>query len=101
MRAEGVVIGADAMLGADGQGFDIMMGTVLPYFQLMNAAVSLGVCDAATAKTIAHLTTTRYERLDQTLKEEMRAGRQGRLEKLGFSAVEAEDLSALHTRNFM
>jgi hypothetical protein len=37
----------------------------------------------------------------QTLKEEMRAGRQGRLEKLGFSAVEAEDLSALHTRNFM
>jgi alkylation response protein AidB-like acyl-CoA dehydrogenase len=70
MRAEGVVIGADAMLGADGQGFDIMMGTVLPYFQLMNAAVSLGVCDAATAKTIAHLTTTRYEHLDQTLAQQ-------------------------------
>ena len=37
------MVGADAMLGADGQGFDIMMGTVLPYFQLMSAAVSLGV----------------------------------------------------------
>ena len=32
LLADGVTIGADAMLGADGQGFDIMMGTVLPYF---------------------------------------------------------------------
>jgi len=37
----------------------------------------------------------------QTLKDEMRAGRQGRLEKLGFSSAEAAELSALHTRNFM
>ena len=29
-----------AMLGPDGGGFDIMMGIVLPYFQLMNAAGS-------------------------------------------------------------
>jgi alkylation response protein AidB-like acyl-CoA dehydrogenase len=70
MQAEGVVIGADAMLGADGQGFDIMMGTILPYFQLMSAAVSLGVCEAATAKTIAHLTATRFEHLDQTLAQQ-------------------------------
>ncbi|MGE0128218.1 MAG: ferritin-like domain-containing protein [Blastocatellales bacterium] len=37
----------------------------------------------------------------QTLKQEMNAGRQGRLEKLGFSGSEAGELSALHTRNFM
>src|SRR5262249_4771163 len=37
----------------------------------------------------------------QTLKDEMRAGRKARLEKLGFSEAEAADLSALHTRNFM
>jgi TusA-related sulfurtransferase len=37
----------------------------------------------------------------QTLKEEMRADRQSRLEKLGFSVAEAEDLATLHTRNFM
>jgi hypothetical protein len=37
----------------------------------------------------------------QTLKDEMRAGRMARLEKLGFSAAEAAELSALHTRNFM
>jgi hypothetical protein len=35
------------------------------------------------------------------LKEEMHTGRQARLLKLGFSAVEADRLSALHTRNFM
>jgi hypothetical protein len=37
----------------------------------------------------------------QTLSDEMRAGRKARLEKLGFSAAEAVELSALHTRNFM
>src|SRR5262249_51112805 len=70
MRAEGVVIGADAMLGADGQGFDIMMGAVLPYFQLMNAGVSLGLSEAAIQKTIAHLTTTPFEHLNETLAEQ-------------------------------
>ena len=35
------------------------------------------------------------------LKEEMHAGRRARLQKLGFSATEAGELSALHTRNFM
>jgi alkylation response protein AidB-like acyl-CoA dehydrogenase len=70
VEAEGVMVGADAMLGADGQGFDIMMGTVLPYFQLMCAAVSLGVSEAALQKTITHLTSTRYEHLNQTLAEQ-------------------------------
>ncbi len=37
----------------------------------------------------------------QALKAEMHAGRKARLAKLGFSKIEADDLSALHTRNFM
>jgi hypothetical protein len=37
----------------------------------------------------------------QTLKAEMHAGRRARLMKLGFSAAEADELSSLHTRNFM
>jgi len=41
-----------------------------------------------------------YERV-QTLKAEMHAGRKMRLEKLGFSDAEADQLSTLHTRNFM
>jgi alkylation response protein AidB-like acyl-CoA dehydrogenase len=70
VHAEGVIVGEDAMLGADGQGFDIMMGTVLPYFQLMSAAISLGTSETALEKTIAHLKTTRYENLGQTLAEQ-------------------------------
>jgi TusA-related sulfurtransferase len=37
----------------------------------------------------------------QMLKTEMHAGRKARLEKLGFSDAEADELSGLHTRNFM
>lgn len=37
----------------------------------------------------------------QILKAEMHAGRKARLAKLGFSPTEADELSALHTRNFM
>jgi len=37
----------------------------------------------------------------QALKSEMQSGRQGRLQKLGFSPREAAELAALHTRNFM
>ncbi len=37
----------------------------------------------------------------QMLRAEMHAGRKARLQKLGFSSTEAQELSALHTRNFM
>jgi alkylation response protein AidB-like acyl-CoA dehydrogenase len=70
VQADGVMVPVDAMLGADGQGFDIMMGAVLPYFQLMSSAVSLGISESATQKTITHLTTTRYEHLNQTLADQ-------------------------------
>jgi len=37
----------------------------------------------------------------QQLKDEMNQSRRARLQKLGFTAEEAENLSSLHTRNFM
>jgi hypothetical protein len=40
-------------------------------------------------------------RLVQELQRDMDVGRRRRLARLGFSAAEAEALSALHTRNFM
>ncbi len=67
IKAEGVYIENAAMLGADGAGFEIMMGVVLPYFQLMNAAVSLGIMEAATTKTAAHAGTTKYQHLGSSL----------------------------------
>ncbi len=65
--AEGVIVSKDAMLGEDGKGFDIMMGTVLPYFQLMNAALSVGTMESATTKTAAHVGAVTLEHLGQSL----------------------------------
>jgi alkylation response protein AidB-like acyl-CoA dehydrogenase len=67
MTADGVRVSADAMLGDDGGGFDLMMLVVLPYFLLMNAAFSVGTMDAATTKTAAHAVKTRLTHLDQSL----------------------------------
>jgi alkylation response protein AidB-like acyl-CoA dehydrogenase len=47
-----------------------MMGTVLPYFQLMSASISLGISEAALQKTIEHMTATRFEHLNQTLADQ-------------------------------
>lgn len=65
--AERVEIEKAAMLGPDGGGFDIMMGIVLPYFQLMNAAESLGIMEAATTKAAAHVGGTQLEHLSSSL----------------------------------
>ena len=67
MRAEGVSVPPDAVLGADGGGFDVMVDVVLPYFQVMSAAFSVGTADAAAAKAAAHAAGTRFEHLDQSL----------------------------------
>lgn len=67
--AEGVVVSEDALLGEDGKGFDVMMGVVLPYFQVMNAACSLGIVESALQKAAQHLTTTKLEHLNQALNE--------------------------------
>lgn len=67
VTAEGVIIPSDSLLGGDGSGFDIMMGTVLPYFQLMSAGFSVGTMNAATDKTARHVTGTKLEHLSQSL----------------------------------
>jgi alkylation response protein AidB-like acyl-CoA dehydrogenase len=67
ITAEGVTIPSDAMLGADGSGFDVMMGITLPYFQLMNAAFSVGTMEAATTKAASHLANTKFEHTGQSL----------------------------------
>ena len=69
MAADDVIVGTDAMLGPDGGGFDVMIGTVLPWFQVMTAAFSVGTADAATTKAASHVAATRLEHLDQSLAE--------------------------------
>jgi alkylation response protein AidB-like acyl-CoA dehydrogenase len=67
ITADNVEVLRSHMLGPDGGGFDVMMGVVLPYFQLMNAACSLGIMEAATSKTAAHAAGTTYQHLGSSL----------------------------------
>ena len=62
-----VTIPATWRLGAPGSGFRLMMEVVLPWFNVGNAAVSLGLAAAATDAALAHCTTSRFEHLDETL----------------------------------
>jgi alkylation response protein AidB-like acyl-CoA dehydrogenase len=68
--ARGARIPVASRLGADGAGIDISLGVVLPIFQVLNAACSLGLMDAAVAGAIGHVTSARLEHLDQTLADQ-------------------------------
>jgi alkylation response protein AidB-like acyl-CoA dehydrogenase len=54
-------------LGADGAGFDVMMGVVLPIFQVLNASCSLGAMEASVSKAVAHVGGTKFAHLGQSL----------------------------------
>lgn len=68
--AEGVVVPATALLGGDGTGLDIALGTALPVFLVGNAAFSLGLMEAMVGEAATHLRSTRLEHLDSTLAEQ-------------------------------
>jgi alkylation response protein AidB-like acyl-CoA dehydrogenase len=67
MSAERLMVQEADRLGEDGKGLDIALGQVLPAFQVMSAAVALGLMEAATTAAAAHLGEARYEHLDRTL----------------------------------
>ncbi|HEX4825840.1 MAG TPA: acyl-CoA dehydrogenase family protein [Candidatus Polarisedimenticolaceae bacterium] len=67
VSASHVAIPESHRLGDDGAGFGIMMGVVLPYFNLMNAAFSVGLMEAATERTAAHAAGARYAHMDASL----------------------------------
>jgi len=69
IKAQEVALEGSAMLGPDGGGFDIMMSIVLPYFQIMNAAFSIGTMEAATRKAIEHVSGIKLQHLGNTLSE--------------------------------
>jgi len=67
VTADSVRVPDSTMLGGDGKGFDIMMGTVLPLFNVLNAACSVGLMEAAVQRTALHASSTRHAHLDSTL----------------------------------
>ncbi len=70
VHADGVRVPVAAMLGDDGAGLAVGLALVLPAFLVMNAAFSLGIMEAVTAETGAHLSSTRLDHLDQSLVEQ-------------------------------
>ena len=54
-------------LGEAGKGLDLMLGVVLPWFQLGQGAVSVGIAEAAQSAAVAHVTAAKFEHLGQTL----------------------------------
>jgi alkylation response protein AidB-like acyl-CoA dehydrogenase len=54
-------------LGEQGAGFGLMMQTVLPWFNLGNAAVSVGLSASAHTAAVAHVGSARLEHQDQAL----------------------------------
>ena len=57
----------DQRLGEAGAGFGMMMSTVMPWFNLGNAAVSMGLAKAAVEAAIAHTSAARLEHLGESL----------------------------------
>jgi alkylation response protein AidB-like acyl-CoA dehydrogenase len=70
VAGEGVTVPAEARLGGDGEGLDLALALVLPWFLVMNAAFCVGLMEAVTAEGTVHLTSTRLEHLDQTLAQQ-------------------------------
>lgn len=67
IAAQDVTIAAADRLGADGSGFDLMMGVIVPYFNLMTAAVGLGNMQGAVDKAVQHVSGTRFAHLGQSV----------------------------------
>jgi alkylation response protein AidB-like acyl-CoA dehydrogenase len=69
VAAEGVRVPQSAMLGGDGKGFDVMMGIVLPLFNVLNAGCSIGLMEGALERTAQHASGIRYAHLDSVLSD--------------------------------
>jgi alkylation response protein AidB-like acyl-CoA dehydrogenase len=67
MRLADVPVPASERLSPEGEGFTTMLDVVLPWFQLGNASVSLGIARAALESTRVHLLSARLEHLGEPL----------------------------------
>ncbi|WP_245976218.1 Rv1679 family acyl-CoA dehydrogenase [Amycolatopsis palatopharyngis] len=54
-------------LGTEGGGFELMMQTVMPWFNLGNASVSAGLSQASVDAAIAHTSAAKLEHLAESL----------------------------------
>ncbi len=90
MTLEGCKIPGTLQLTDDCAGFQAMLQTVLPLFNLGSTAVALGICRAAVAGTTAHLKSARFEHLGLSLGESLPTLRA----QLATMQIETDGLSA-------
>lgn len=64
VRARDVQIPLHHRIGADGAGFGIMMGTVLPTFSVLIAAGSLGLAESLVQKSAEHAAGQKYAHME-------------------------------------
>jgi alkylation response protein AidB-like acyl-CoA dehydrogenase len=69
MTLSNVAVNGGRALTAPGKGLDMMLGVVLPLFQVGSAAVAVGISEAAVQITQKHLSTARLEHMGSTLAE--------------------------------
>ena len=69
MTLDKVAVSEDRALTAPGKGLDMMLGIVLPLFQVGSAAVGIGIAEAAVQGTIAHVTHARFEEANSALRD--------------------------------
>jgi alkylation response protein AidB-like acyl-CoA dehydrogenase len=69
MTLADVTVCPDRALSDPGKGLDMMLGVVLPAFQVGTAAVAVGIAEAALQATIGHVTQARLEHMNSSLAE--------------------------------
>jgi len=69
MTLDDVEVTADRALTASGKGLDMMLGVVLPVFQVGSAAIGVGIAEAAVRATAKHLTSVTLEHMHSGLHE--------------------------------
>lgn len=67
VTAENASVPLSSRLGADGGGFGIMMGAVLPWFNVMSASVSAGIMEAAVERSAKHVAGTKFDHAASTI----------------------------------
>ncbi len=67
MTLASVHLGPERVLTEEGKGLEMMLGVVLPVFQLGNAAIAVGIAEASIGATQKHLMENRFAHLDQKL----------------------------------
>ncbi len=67
VTAEAAKVPQTARLGAEGAGFALMTGLVLPWFNVLSASVSAGLMEAAVARTIKHAAGATFQHAGSTI----------------------------------